>query len=70
MPSLKAQQQPTDGLSNGSSMISSSRKTGQSHGAALQPSRPPQFLVHPQAVAAKAGETVTFTAKVSFTPSI
>ncbi|RCN50589.1 immunoglobulin I-set domain protein [Ancylostoma caninum] len=75
MPSLKPQQQPlhgttADGMANGSSMISSSRKAGQSHqhGAALVPSRPPQFLVHPQAVAAKAGETVTFTTKTSGSP--
>ncbi|EYC08130.1 hypothetical protein Y032_0067g131 [Ancylostoma ceylanicum] len=75
MPSLKPQQQPlhgttADGMANGSSMISSSRKAGHSHehGAALVPSRPPQFLVHPQAVAAKAGETVTFTAKTSGSP--
>ncbi|ULT87824.1 hypothetical protein L3Y34_007185 [Caenorhabditis briggsae] len=42
---------------------------GHEHGAALVNARPPQFLVHPQSVAAKAFETVTFSAKVVGTPT-
>ncbi|PAV62863.1 hypothetical protein WR25_15926 [Diploscapter pachys] len=41
---------------------------GHEHGAALVNARPPQFLVHPQSVSVKAGETVVFNAKVAGQP--
>ncbi|VDO67651.1 unnamed protein product [Heligmosomoides polygyrus] len=59
-------------MANGESAVSATRKVipghSHEHGAALVPSRPPQFLVHPQSVAAKAGETVTFTCQTTGVP--
>ncbi|CAI5453408.1 unnamed protein product [Caenorhabditis angaria] len=49
-------------VANGSTQQQPHR--GHEHGAALVAARPPQVLVHPQSVAAKAWETVTFSAKV------
>ncbi|VDL71694.1 unnamed protein product [Nippostrongylus brasiliensis] len=61
-------------MANGESAVSATRNAkvipghSHEHGAALVPSRPPQFLVHPQSIAAKAGETVTFTATTTGVP--
>ncbi|CAB3397921.1 unnamed protein product [Caenorhabditis bovis] len=65
MPIRKPQEQP-----NGEIKMNGSPVPGRSHahGAALVNARPPQFLVHPQSVAAKALETVTFSAKVVGSP--
>uniref|UniRef100_A0A1I7XKA0 Titin n=1 Tax=Heterorhabditis bacteriophora TaxID=37862 RepID=A0A1I7XKA0_HETBA len=57
------------GTSNGSVAVGGVA-TGQSHqhGAALVQARPPQFVVNPLSVAAKAGETVTFNAQAAGSP--
>ncbi|KAK5986198.1 hypothetical protein GCK32_014380, partial [Trichostrongylus colubriformis] len=75
MPALKPTPgaQATSGpMANGESAVSATRKVipghSHDHSASLVPSRPPQFLVHPQSIAAKAGETVVFTCKTTGVP--
>ncbi|VDO27823.1 unnamed protein product [Haemonchus placei] len=74
MPTLTPSPRPASGpMTNGESAVSATRTKmipghSHEHGASLVPSRPPQFLVHPQSVAAKAGETVVFTCKTTGVP--
>uniref|UniRef100_A0A7I4YU80 Ig-like domain-containing protein n=1 Tax=Haemonchus contortus TaxID=6289 RepID=A0A7I4YU80_HAECO len=74
MPTLTPSPRPTSGpMTNGESAVSATRTKiipghSHEHGASLVPSRPPQFLVHPQSIAAKAGETVVFTCKTTGVP--
>ncbi|WKY10685.1 hypothetical protein Q1695_002781 [Nippostrongylus brasiliensis] len=71
---LQAPKTSSGPMANGESAVSATRNAkvipghSHEHGAALVPSRPPQFLVHPQSIAAKAGETVTFTATTTGVP--
>ncbi|CAD6198030.1 unnamed protein product [Caenorhabditis auriculariae] len=56
-------------VANGSAANGVVPGRGHEHGAALVNARPPQLVVQPQSVSAKAGETVIFNAKTAGTPA-